>query len=199
MRRPARSSIDCPAPTGYSRRMTRSAPSPYFPEDGTVGWYDTEHRTRVGPGVELGHGFDYMASGHGRVLVAEFDDGVDGDLLQGVDLDAGRLVPPTIDGRRAVLELRLPSDRTRSTRRSKHGTTTPCTRFSGATSTPAPCSRRHPASRTSPPAAGSSLPAPLDGRIYELDPDVVGSGRGAVPGDQRAHAGARCRRRSGSD
>jgi DNA-binding SARP family transcriptional activator len=81
-------------PTDDQRRAVT-----YFPEDGTVGWYDTEQRTRVGPGIELDHEFAYAAAGDGHILVAAFDDGIDGILLQGVDLDAGRLVPPTIDGR----------------------------------------------------------------------------------------------------
>ena len=70
----------------------------FFPEDGTIGWFDIEQHARAGPGVELDD-FAYLAEGDGRVFVAEFDDEVGGVVLQGVDLDAGRLVRPTIDGR----------------------------------------------------------------------------------------------------
>jgi hypothetical protein len=71
----------------------------YFPEDGTVGWYDTERRARVGPGVALEQELAYAAVGDDSVIVAVLDDEVDGVLLQGVDLDAGRPIAPTIDGR----------------------------------------------------------------------------------------------------
>ena len=169
MRRAARSSIDCPdtrqlLPTDDPRRAVT-----YFVDDGTVGWYDTAQRTRVGPGVELDHEFAFLAAGDDRLLVAGVDDGVDGELIQGVDLDGGRLVPPTIDGRGQFWSsVALGPDAIYLAIEAL--TTTPRTRFSGATSTPAPCSRRHPGFSSVAAGGGIVVGSTVDGRIFELDP-----------------------------
>ena len=92
------------------------------------------------------------------VLVGEFDDEVDGHLIQGVDLDDGQLVPPTIDGRGQFWSsVALGPDAIYT---AIEAFDDPVSAVSGETPTPARCSRRYPASRTSPSAAGPSLPAP---------------------------------------
>jgi DNA-binding SARP family transcriptional activator/WD40 repeat protein len=67
----------------------------YFPADGVVGWYDVEHGVRVGSGVEIAD-FAYAAAGEGRVVAVSGTD--ENMILRGVDLDAGTLGSPTIDG-----------------------------------------------------------------------------------------------------
>ena len=172
----------------------------YFPEDGTVGWYDTEQRARVGPGVELDHEFAYMAAGDDRVLVAESDDEVDGDSCSRVSISTpgGSSRRRSTGGDSSGAPI-LPSDPTRSTSAIEALDDDPVYQVqrrdvdTGAVLASAP-------GFSNVAVGGGIVVASTVRRAHpRARPHVVGSDRGAVPGDQRSHAEARRRRRSGSD
>ena len=133
----------------------------YFPEDGTVGWYDVEQRIRLGPGVELDQEIDYTGGGRRRRRRrGRCDDGVDGMRSPGCRSRrrAGRLTDDRRERRVLGLSCCLRT-RTRSTRRSTALHDDPVYQVQRRDPESGAVLASAAASRTSPPAAASSSPA----------------------------------------
>ena len=177
-------------PPRCSRRTTHGAPSAYFPDDGTVGWYDIEQRTRVGPGVELDHEFGYWQ----RATVASSSRRSTTRSMASCSR-VSISTPGSSSRRRSTgggsSGASLPSDRTRSTWRSKHWNDDPVYQVqrrdidTGAVLASAP--------GFSSVAAGGGIvvASTVDGRIFELDPtslEPIGVPFPGINGPDQTHS-----------